>query len=84
MRVSVNCAPGKLNALLHRLNSEYLLGELMYSGLTRLGTGMEIVPDLAESRTADNALTQWTFKLRGAAHGSTTGNRSPTTTWPLR
>ena len=67
LRVSVNRAPGKLNPLLHRLNSEYLLGELMYSGLTRLGTGMEIVPDLAESWTANDALTQWTFKLREGA-----------------
>ena len=43
------------------------LGELMYSGPTRLGTGMEIVPDLAESWTANDALTQWTFKLRAGA-----------------
>ncbi len=67
LRVSVNRAPGKLNPLLHRLNSEYLLGELMYSGLTRLGSGMEIVPDLAESWTADDALTEWSFKLRAGA-----------------
>ena len=67
LRVSVNRAPGKLNPLLHRLNSEYLLGELLYSGLTRLGTGMEIVPDLAESWTANDALTEWTFKLRADA-----------------
>ena len=67
LRVSVNRAPGKLNPLLHRLNSEYLLGELLYSGLTRLGTGMEIVPDLAESWTANDALTEWTFKLRAGA-----------------
>ena len=67
LRVSVNRAPGKLNPLLHRLSSEYLLGELLYSGLTRLGTGMEIVPDLAESWSANDALTEWTFKLRSGA-----------------
>jgi peptide/nickel transport system substrate-binding protein len=64
LRVSVNRAPGRLNPLLHRLNSEYLLGELLYSGLTRLGTGMEIVPDLAESWSANAHLTEWTFKIR--------------------
>ena len=67
LRVSVNRAPGKLNPLLHRLNSEYLLGELLYSGLTRLGTGMEIVPDLAESWTANETLTEWSFRLRTGA-----------------
>lgn len=67
LRVSVNRGPGKLNPLLHRLNSEYLLGELLYSGLTRLGKGMDIVPDLAESWSANEALTQWRFKLRANA-----------------
>lgn len=77
LRVSVNRAPGKLNPLLHRLNSEYLLGELLYSGLTRLGTGMEIVPDLAESWTANDALTEWTFKLRAGARFHVMANDRP-------
>jgi len=64
LRVSVNRAASKLNPLLHRLSSEYLLGELLYSGLTRLGEGMEIIPDLAESWTANKNLDEWTFKLR--------------------
>lgn len=67
LRVSVNRAPGRLNPLLQRLNSEYLLGELMYSGLTRLGKGMEIVPDLAQSWSSNADLTEWTFKLRSNA-----------------
>jgi peptide/nickel transport system substrate-binding protein len=64
IRVSINRAPGKLNPLLHRLNSEYLLGEMLYSGLTRLGNDMSAQPDLAESWTANEALDTWTFKLR--------------------
>ncbi|MCG8648767.1 MAG: twin-arginine translocation signal domain-containing protein, partial [Pirellulales bacterium] len=64
LRVSINRAPGKLNPLLHRLNSEYLLGELLYSGVTRLGPNMEALPDLAESWTANDTLTEWSFKLR--------------------
>ena len=67
LRISVNRAPGKLNPLLHRLNSEYLLGEMLYSGLTRLGNGMEILPDLAESWTSNPALDEWTFTLRSGA-----------------
>ena len=67
LRVSVNRAPGKLNPLLHRLSSEYLLGELMYSGLTRLGGGMEILPDLAESWSANDSLDEWVFTLRSNA-----------------
>ena len=64
LRVTVNHAPGELNPLLHRFRSEYLLGELLYSGLTRLGEGTEVVPDLAESWSANDTLDEWTFKLR--------------------
>jgi peptide/nickel transport system substrate-binding protein len=67
IRISVNRAPSKLNPLLHRLNSEYLVGELLYSGLVRLGPNMEAVPDLAESWTSNAGLDEWTFKLRSGA-----------------
>jgi peptide/nickel transport system substrate-binding protein len=64
LRVSVDQAPAKLNPLQHRVNPEYLLGELLYSGLTRLAPDMTAEPDLAESWTANPDLTEWTFKLR--------------------
>lgn len=67
LRISVNTSPSKLNPLLQRLSSEYLLGELLYSGLVRLGPDMEAVPDLAESWTSSADLTVWTFKLRAGA-----------------
>src|SRR5262245_12519763 len=64
LRLSIDQAVAKLNPLLTRVNPEYLVGELLYSGLTRLGTDMTPVPDLAESWTPSADLTVWTFKLR--------------------
>ncbi|WP_200822086.1 ABC transporter substrate-binding protein [Caballeronia arvi] len=54
----------KLNPLIARVTPEYLVSELLYSGLTRLGEGMLPVPDLAESWSSNPELTVWTFKLR--------------------
>ncbi len=64
LRISVDQAAAKLNPLLTRVNPEYLVAELLYSGLTRLGVGMTAEPDLAESWTSSTSLTEWTFKLR--------------------
>lgn len=64
LRVSVEQAPVKLNPIQHRVGPEYLLGEMLYSGLTRLGPGMEAEPDLALSWSANPELTEWTFVLR--------------------
>lgn len=64
LRVSVDQAVGKLNPLLTRVNPEYLVAELLYSSLTRLGVDMSATPDLAESWSASTDLTEWTFKLR--------------------
>lgn len=64
LRISVDQAAAKLNPLLTRVNPEYLLAELLYSSLTRLGPDMTAEPDLAESWTSAPGLTEWTFKLR--------------------
>ncbi len=64
LRVSIEQAPVKLSPLQHRVTPEYLLGELLYSGLTRLGPGMTAEPDLAVSWSASPDLTEWTFILR--------------------
>ena len=64
LRISVDQAAAKLNPLLTRVNPEYLLAELLYSGLTRLGTDMTPEPDLAESWAPSADLAEWTFKLR--------------------
>ena len=64
LRISVDQAPAKLNPLLHRVNPEYLLGELLYSGLTRLSRDMTPEKDLADSWETNEDLTEWTFHLR--------------------
>ena len=64
LRVSVEQAPAKLSPLQFRVGPEYLLGELLYSALTRLGPDMEALPDLATSWSSNTALTEWVFKLR--------------------
>lgn len=64
LRVSVDQAVAKLNPLIVRVNPEYLVAELLYSGLTRLDPEMAAEPDLAESWTSNDDLTEWTFTLR--------------------
>jgi peptide/nickel transport system substrate-binding protein len=64
LRISVDQAMAKLNPLLMRVNPEYLVGEMLYSGVTRLGADMTPLPDLAEAWTASPDLVEWTFKLR--------------------
>jgi peptide/nickel transport system substrate-binding protein len=64
LRMSVDQAVAKLNPLLTRVNPEYLVAELLYSGLTRLSTDMTPEPDLAERWSASDDLVTWTFTLR--------------------
>jgi len=64
LRVSVDQAVGVLNPLLTRVNPEYLVAELLYNGLTRLAPDMSAAPDLAQSWSANDGLTEWTFNLR--------------------
>jgi len=64
LRISVDQAASVINPLLTRVNPEYLLAELLYSGLTRLAPDMTAEPDLAETWTSSPDLTEWTFRLR--------------------
>jgi peptide/nickel transport system substrate-binding protein len=64
LRLSVDQAVGVLNPLLTRVNPEYLVAELLYSGLTRLAPDMSAIPDLATAWTPNDDLTQWVFTLR--------------------
>jgi peptide/nickel transport system substrate-binding protein len=59
------------NRVIHHLNPvkakeqpEYLLSELMYSGLTKLDEKMNVVPDLAVSWEASKDARKWVYKLR--------------------
>lgn len=64
LRVSVDQAVAKLNPLLTRVNPEYLVSELLYSALIRLGPDMSAQPDLAQSWSHSADLLEWTFALR--------------------
>ena len=52
LRISVDQAASVIHPLLTRVNPEYLVSELLYSGLTRLTPHMVAEPDLAESWSA--------------------------------
>ena len=64
LRVSVDQAASVIHPLRTRVNPEYLVTELLYSGLTSLAPDMSAEPDLAESWTTDATSTNWVFKLR--------------------
>ena len=64
LRISVDQAVSVIHPLLTRVNPEYLVTELLYSNLTRLKVDMSVEPDLAESWSPNDTLTEWTFKLR--------------------
>jgi peptide/nickel transport system substrate-binding protein len=57
----------QISPLSARTQAERNAVALVFSGLVRLGPGDSIVPDLAESWTADPGGTQWTFRLRSDA-----------------
>ncbi|KAB7896277.1 ABC transporter substrate-binding protein [Rouxiella sp. S1S-2] len=64
LRISVDQAANMLNPQQARVNPEYLLAELLYSGLTRLTQDMKAEADLAVSWKPNADLSQWTFTLR--------------------
>ncbi|MET3600986.1 ABC transporter substrate-binding protein [Martelella mangrovi] len=64
LNIAVDQAVSVINPLQVRVNPEYLVAEMLYSALTKLRRDMSVAPDLAESWTANDDLTEWTFKLR--------------------
>lgn len=63
LRVSVSRELKSLNPFKHVNLSEYMQGELMYSGLVKISKDLQPVPDVAESWESPDATT-WFFKLR--------------------
>lgn len=64
LKVSVNVTPQVLNPMLVRTNPEYMIAEMLYSGLTTLGHDMTAQPDLATEWSANADASEWTFTLR--------------------
>ena len=64
LRVSVDQAASVIHPLRTRVNPEHMIAELCYCNLTTLTTSMAPVPDFALSWSANEAFTEWTFKLR--------------------
>lgn len=67
LKISVNITPQVLNPMLVRTNPEYMIAEMLYSGLTTLGRDMTAQPDLAVEWSANETATEWTFTLRDDA-----------------
>ncbi|NQW10334.1 MAG: ABC transporter substrate-binding protein [Alphaproteobacteria bacterium] len=53
-----------LNPFKQGNNPEYMTGEMMYSGLVRVGPDMVPRPDVAESWSANEDASEFTFKMR--------------------
>ncbi len=64
LRVGVDQSVAKINPVIVRVNPEYLVAELLYSSLVRLGYDMSPEPDLASGWTNSPDLLEWTFTLR--------------------
>lgn len=64
LRISVDQAVSVLNPHQVRVNPEYMVAELLYSGLTRLNQAMKAEADLAQSWQPSADLKTWTFHLR--------------------
>jgi peptide/nickel transport system substrate-binding protein len=64
LKVSHSNRIATLNVLQLSGPAEYLAVDMLYSGLTRMGTSMQPIPDLAESWTGDGEAKQFTFTLR--------------------
>lgn len=64
LRVAISVTPSVLNPMLTRVNSEYMLGEMLYSGLTALGHDMAAKPDLATEWSSNEDASEWRFTLR--------------------
>ena len=59
---------------------DYTRGRATYNNLIQMLDGMSLHPELAEEWTPNSNATEFTFKIRKGS-SSTTGRRSPRTTW---
>ena len=59
--------PSSISPLTARTQADRDLVALVFSGLVALGTGRDVVPDLADAWTVDSSGATWTFNLRADA-----------------
>lgn len=64
LKISHSTRIATLNVLSNSGPAEYPVMDMVYSGLTRIGPGTRPIPDLAETWTANDEATEFTFKLR--------------------
>lgn len=74
IRVGLGTTLNQLDPAKTTIGDEYIFVHLVFNGLSRIDPDMTVKPDLAESWTASDDLTTWTFKLRSGVkfhHGRT-------------
>lgn len=64
LRVCVSSNINTLDPAKTKIGEEYIVGFLVFSGLTEIQNDGSLKPDLAESWTRSDDLKTWTFKLR--------------------
>ncbi|WP_137391572.1 ABC transporter substrate-binding protein [Rhodoligotrophos defluvii] len=64
LRVAVPSNVNTLDPAKTKIGEEYIINNLVFSGLTESDPKGQVKPDLAESWTASDDLKTWTFKLR--------------------
>ena len=64
VRVAIGTSMNQLDPALTTIGDEYVYVHLVFNGLSRIDHDLNVKPDLAESWTASEDLTTWTFKLR--------------------
>jgi peptide/nickel transport system substrate-binding protein len=64
LRIGISTSLNGLDPLMTTLGDEYIIDNLVFSGLTRMREDLSIEPDLAESWSFTSDLKRWTFHLR--------------------
>lgn len=64
LKISVNHRAQSLNPMKQINNTGFLLGEMMYSAVTRIDEKMQAIPDLAESWQPNADATEFVFTVR--------------------
>jgi peptide/nickel transport system substrate-binding protein len=64
LKLSISTRPKTLNPLSQINNAGYLLGEMLYAGLTRIEKDMTPVPDIADAWKSNDDASEFVFTLR--------------------